>query len=128
LEGSYAVVRRALVESPQLLEFVELYIKEYHKMPSEMAAYGFDLLKLIALSIAWAGYYDGQAIKKAIDTVISSFSGATGRKVLDHNGNVLQEYEVLKIIKVGEVYKFETVGYWIPISATKAFINWTIKQ
>ncbi|MEM2534517.1 MAG: ABC transporter substrate-binding protein, partial [Candidatus Nezhaarchaeales archaeon] len=46
LEGSYVVVKRALVESPQLLEFMELYIKTYYRLPSEMAAYGFDSLKL----------------------------------------------------------------------------------
>ncbi|MEM2535207.1 MAG: hypothetical protein QXD12_05310, partial [Candidatus Nezhaarchaeales archaeon] len=84
--------------------------------------------KLIALSIVWAGYYDGQTIRKAIDTTISLFSGATGRKVLDSNGNVLQDYEILKIVKINETHKFETVGYWIPISASKAFINWTVKQ
>ncbi|MEM2213585.1 MAG: ABC transporter substrate-binding protein [Candidatus Nezhaarchaeales archaeon] len=128
LEGSYVVVKRALVESPQLLEFMELYIKTYYRLPSEMAAYGFDSLKLIALSIVWAGYYDGQTIRKAIDTTISLFSGATGRKVLDSNGNVLQDYEILKIVKINETHKFETVGYWIPISASKAFINWTVKQ
>ncbi|MEM2724535.1 MAG: ABC transporter substrate-binding protein [Candidatus Nezhaarchaeales archaeon] len=128
LEGSYVVVKRALVESPQLLEFMELYIKTYYRLPSEMAAYGFDSLKLIALSIVWAGYYDGQTIRKAIDTTISLFSGATGRKVLDSNGNVLQDYEILKIVKINETHKFETVGYWIPMSASKAFINWTVKQ
>lgn len=128
LEGSYVVVRRALVRDPQLQNFLELYIKTYNKVPNEVAAYGFDSLKLAALSIAWAGLYDGQTIRKALDNVVSTFSGATGRKLLDLNGNVIQDYEILKIVKVDGDYGFKSVGYWVPISTSKALINWTVKQ
>lgn len=127
LEGSYIVVKRTIAESPQFQGFIELYSKMYNRTPSGIAAYGFDSLMLTALSIAWAGHYDGPAIRKALDTLTSSFSGITGRKILDPNGNVIQDYEILKIVKVDETYKFETAGYWVPVSASKAFINWIVK-
>lgn len=128
LEGSYVVVRSPPVRGPQMQDFMEVYVKTYNREPSEMAAYGFDVLRLIALSIAWAGHYDGPTIRKSIDIVIGSFVGATGRKILDSNGNAFQDYEILRLVKDNEAYKFKTVGYWTPISPSKAFISWTAEQ
>lgn len=127
LEGSYAVIRCSPTEYPQMQDFIDLYVKTYKREPNEIAAYGFDSLRLIALSIAWTGQYDGPAIRKVVNEIANSFSGVTGRKVMDFNGNVIQDYEILKVVRIDDTYRFITVGYWIPVNASKAIIKWTAK-
>jgi ABC-type branched-subunit amino acid transport system substrate-binding protein len=119
LTGSYLVARRNATLSPGFESFAELYRVVYRKEPREMAAYGFDSLMLVALSSAYAGEYKGSAIKGAMDA-LCKFVGITWPKFLDPKGNIVQEYDVLKVVDGG----CKVVGRWVPTDVGKAYIEW----
>jgi ABC-type branched-subunit amino acid transport system substrate-binding protein len=120
--GSYLVARRNASLSPRFEDFAELYRRVYREEPHEMAAYGFDSLVLAALSSAYAGKYNSSAVRGAMDA-LCDFTGITGPKFLDSKGNVVQEYDILRVVEGGR--KIEVVGRWVPVDAEKARIEWS---
>ena len=126
LAGSYLVARRSATLSPHFKSFAELYRMVYHGEPHEMAVYGFDALVLAALGTAYAGKYNGSAIRESTD-LLCSFMGVTWPKFLDSKGNAVQEHAILKVVKAEEGYGLEVVGYWVPTGVERAFIEWLEK-
>ncbi len=62
------------------------------------------------MAIAYAGVYDGEAIRNALDYVSQGYKGATGDKTFDDKGDVGGEYMVW-IVKGNE---FVETGKWSP--------------
>jgi ABC-type branched-subunit amino acid transport system substrate-binding protein len=121
LTGSYIVMRWNVTLSPRFKEFAELYRRVYQEEPHEMAVYGFDSLMLTTLSSAYAGKYNGSAVKGVMD-VLCDFIGITWPKFLDSKGNVVQEHDILRVVEGGRT--IEAVGRWVPTDAKKARIEW----
>ena len=124
LNCSCFVVRQNVTLAPRFRDFAELYRKVYRNEPDEMAAHGFDALVLATLSTAYAGKYDGSAIREAMDMLCSLIDGATGPKFLDSKGNAIRGYAILRLIGVHGVNRFELAGRWVPISVEKALVEW----
>mgnify|MGYP000212136268 CR=1 FL=1 len=104
----------------------EVFEKEYKarfgRDPSPYAYFTYDAVWLAALSILFAGKYDGEAVRKALPIVAEHFMGVTGYKVLDKNGDAAgSDYTVWQLVLEDGEYRFKDVGVWRYPAATFTF-------
>jgi len=104
--GMYGVKRYLPVESILHKQFVQAYIEKFGAGPGKYADYTYDATMLASLAIAYAGDYNGTAIRDALFTVSKFFMGTTGPKLFDHYGDVSQDYDVWKVVYEDGRYKF----------------------
>ena len=67
------------------------------------------------LSAGIAPSYDGPQIKSALKKVSEWYTGATGYKLLDKNGDpAFYKYDVWKVVKTDTGYDYRIIGSWTP--------------
>ena len=80
-------------ETPEYKHYVESWGKKY---PGEdlpiFGAYNYDMVKLTAKAIEAADEYTADAVKAALVEVAKGYTGATGDKTFDQNGDVGATY------------------------------------
>jgi len=98
-EGTIVANMRWNPESkdPIVREFVDNYRQRFNKDPEVYAAVGYDLIKLIALSIERGGV-TSDGIKNALYS-IKDFHGVTGLTSFDEYGEVIKEYDMFIVEK-----------------------------
>ena len=102
------------VVSPASVRFQELW-KEHYGVEYEgeiYADYAYDAAKIALMAIAYAGVYDGEAIKDALPYVGHAYKGASGDKTFDEYGDVAGDYTIWKVELVEGEYKFVPIGKW----------------
>ncbi len=130
IEGSYVIHVLVNKESQAYREFEGLYREVYGEEPSDLSAFGYDALMLMSVSLAYAGQYNGTAVKYALFQVGKLFNGITGQKAFDENGNAMQAFEVLRVLydHVSGKLKLKLVGYWTPKIEGGAAITWILSS
>ncbi|AEF95636.1 ABC transporter substrate-binding protein [Methanotorris igneus] len=93
-------------------KFAEAYKAKFGFEPGLFCDTTYDATKLAILAVAKAESYDGEAIKKALYEVSKDYIGASGKKTFDENGDVPQDYEIWKVVKVDGEYDIKVVGKW----------------
>jgi branched-chain amino acid transport system substrate-binding protein len=86
--------------NPESKKFIDAYIKKYGIRPELDAAFGYDVVNLIALAIKNGGY-NSEGIKNALLT-IKDFQGAVGRINILPNGDT-EIPIVIRTIKEGNI-------------------------
>ena len=94
--------------NPASVHFVKLFKEHFGREPGIYADYAYDATKMALMAIAYAGVYDGEAIKNALPYVSLCYKGATGDKTFDENGDVGGEYMIWRVVN-GE---FVPIGKW----------------
>ncbi|MHC1629021.1 MAG: ABC transporter substrate-binding protein [Candidatus Nezhaarchaeales archaeon] len=110
--GMYGIKPYSPTESVFHRMFVQAHIEKFGVEPGKYAGYTYDATMLAALAIAYAGDYNGTAIRDALFTVSKFFMGSTGPKIFDQYGDVPQDYEIWKVVYENGQYKFEIIGRW----------------
>jgi hypothetical protein len=64
------------------------------------------------MSIAYAGEYDGEAIKDALFYAGYSYKAASGDKTFDEYGDVSGDYIIWNVELIKGDYQFNTIGKW----------------
>ncbi|HTP49948.1 MAG TPA: ABC transporter substrate-binding protein [Anaeromyxobacteraceae bacterium] len=112
--GNGATMPQTFIESgastPKQLAFLEAYWKRFNEKPIAVAvaaAQGYDSLYLIAMAIEQAGSTEGPKIKAALENLLKSYEGVTGRYVkpfspTDHEA-VKQANVMMGVVKGGMV-------------------------
>ena len=89
--------------------FAAIYEAEFGVAPGVYADTCYDATKLVALAIEKVGY-DGAKIKDALRDVGKDYAGASGTITFNEIGDRTSgDFEVWKVIKDGDTYKYERV-------------------
>ena len=102
------------VESPGSIHFKKMW-KEHFGEDYAGQIYGdyaYDAAKIALMAIAYAGEYEGEAIKDALFYSGSSYKGASGDKTFDEYGDVAGDYIVWKVKQTAGQYSFASIGKW----------------
>ncbi len=94
-------------DDPAVQEFVKNYTAKYKKAPDDMAALGYDGLKILADAITRAGSTDAQAVRDAL-AATKDFNGVTGKITIDDKRNA-HKPAVIQTIEKGKFKFVETV-------------------
>ncbi|MEM5947059.1 ABC transporter substrate-binding protein [Spirochaetia bacterium 38H-sp] len=88
--------------------FVEAYQKKYDKVPSALAALGYDAMKILAAAIEKANSTDAEAIKKALAETNGKF--VTGQVSFDEKHNPIKSAVINEVVPEGDklVIKYKT--------------------
>lgn len=124
--GMYGTQPHSPAESMFHQMFVQAHIEMFGEEPGIYADYTYDATMLAALAIAYAGDYNGTAIRDALFTVSKFFMGSTGPKPFDQYGDVdvPQDYDIWKVVYEDGEYKFEVVGHWTLGAGGESVITW----
>ncbi|RLE50169.1 MAG: hypothetical protein DRJ21_01890 [Candidatus Methanomethylicota archaeon] len=117
--GMMGTKPRSPIGTPAYKKFAEKYRARFGEDPGLYSDYTYDAVKLVALAVAFAGEYSGEAIRDALFMVSQNYVGVTGPKSFNEYGDVPQEYDVWKVVYVNGEYKFEIVGQWTPMTGFK---------
>lgn len=100
-------------ESYYYKQFYQAYKETFGEDPSLYGDYMFDATMIAILSVAKAGVYDGEEIKKAIPVAAQYYIGATGQKAMDENGDpLLSMYDIWEIVTGAEGPEFNFIAKW----------------
>lgn len=87
--------------------------------PMGYTHFAYDIVWTLALAIDRAGKYDGLAVKEALLDVLKEYEGASGRVILDENGDrVPLKYDIWAIVRVGDKYEWKVIGFYDVLSDT----------
>jgi len=104
LNGSFFSCHSSMEnQDPVVQDFVKKYEAKYGKRPDDIAALGYDGLKMIVDAIKRAGSTDPQAIRDALAST-KDFPGVTGKITIDAKRNA-HKPAVIQTIEEGR-YKF----------------------
>ncbi len=87
-----------LRETPEVKKFVELFKKEYNRMPDTSAALYYDTAIVLFYAISQAGTTVPEKIVDALHN-IKNFEGVTGKITFTEDGDVADKKSFLKIVK-----------------------------
>jgi branched-chain amino acid transport system substrate-binding protein len=113
-ESGMIGTRPLSVESPASVHFKKMW-KEHFGEDYAGQIYGdyaYDAAKVALMAIAYAGDYDGEAIKDAMDYAGAAYKGASGDKTFDEFGDVAGDYVIWNTQLVEDEYEFVTIGKW----------------
>ncbi|MFC1803724.1 ABC transporter substrate-binding protein [Thermoproteota archaeon] len=74
--------------------------------------YAYDAAKVALMAVAYAGNYDGEAIKDALFYSGLTYKGASGDKTFDEFGDVAGDYIIWNTQLIDDEYAFVTIGKW----------------
>jgi branched-chain amino acid transport system substrate-binding protein len=96
-------------QSPVIQDFLKSYKAKYNgEEPDDMAALGYDSVKVLVDAMKRAGTVEADKLKEAINAT-KDFPGVTGKITLDANRNASKPAVVMEIKGTGYKYK-ETVA------------------
>ncbi len=107
MEGMYLTRPASPEGNPEYQKFFKLYKEMYGKDPGIYSDTEYDATMLAAAAIREAGN-DGEKIKNALPAISQNYTGVTGNKSFDENGDVPQDYIVLEVINKTMV----PIGNW----------------
>jgi branched-chain amino acid transport system substrate-binding protein len=113
--------------SPELTEKADVVKKVIREKlgrdPMGYTYFAYDIAWTLALAIDRAGKYDPIAVKEALNEVLKEYTGASGKVILDENGDrVPLRYDIWAIVKVGDKYEWKVVGSY---DVLKDRIQWS---
>jgi len=95
---------------------VQVYCELKDKLgytPDPYSLIAYDALYVLALAIAEAGPDDVNAVAQAIYKVTENYEGASGKIVLDENGDrVATDYGIFEVVKEGDAYTWRITKIW----------------
>lgn len=99
-------------ESPKTPIVREVINRELGRDPMGYTYFAYDILWTVALAIDKVGY-DPVAVKNVLPEVLKDYVGASGRIMLDENGDrSLAYYDIWVVVRVDGDYKWEVVGLY----------------
>jgi branched-chain amino acid transport system substrate-binding protein len=90
-------------KDPQVQAFVKEYQAKYGKVPSDMAALGYDAAMFVKNAVRVADSTESTKIRDAINST-KDFQGITGRISLDANRNAVKSAVITKTTDSGFIY------------------------
>jgi branched-chain amino acid transport system substrate-binding protein len=90
-------------KDPKVQAFVAEYKAKYGKVPSDMAALGYDAANFVKNAIRVAGSVDSSKIRDAINAT-KNFEGITGNISLDANRNAIKSAVITRTTETGFVF------------------------
>jgi len=101
-------------KNPVTLQFEKAYKDRFGKDPTAYSYYTYDSVWLAALSILACGKYDSQCVYSTLPAIAQTFTGASGYKKLDANGDVESaDYEIWQMTRDGAEFTFKRIGAWL---------------
>jgi len=108
------------------LHFLSEYRSKTGSNPISFTLYTYDAVWLAALSIIFAGKYDGETIKNALPLVAKIYSGISGSLELDNAGDRARtDYFIYTLTEKDGKYDYVDVGAY---SCDKDSIEWFSKS
>lgn len=99
--------------NPIRTAFEQKYRERFGLDPSPWALYMYDAAWLAALTTLVVGEYDGALARTALPHVARLFTGASGHKLLDRNGDAaVGVYDAMVAREVNGTYTAVTFGQW----------------
>ncbi|MEM4553321.1 MAG: ABC transporter substrate-binding protein [Ignisphaera sp.] len=81
--------------------------------PMGYTYFAYDIAWTIALALDSVGEYDAVAVKNKLPEVLADYEGASGKIVLDENGDrALAYYDIWTVVKVDDRYEWKIVGLY----------------
>jgi branched-chain amino acid transport system substrate-binding protein len=112
--GMIGTATRVATDTLAYQHFVDNHRKVFGVGPGLFADTYFDATMLAVLSIARAGVYEGPAIRTALIEVSQTYSGPSGPKPFDRNGDPPQDYDIWAVVQRQDTYDIATIGSWTP--------------
>ncbi|MEM1646241.1 MAG: ABC transporter substrate-binding protein [Ignisphaera sp.] len=81
--------------------------------PMGYTYFTYDIAWTIALALDKAGIYDAVAVKNILPEVLKEYVGASGKIILDENGDrALAYYDIWTVVKVDNKYEWKVIGLY----------------
>jgi len=114
----------APTKSDKYAAFIPRYLAESNGVfPDVYALATYDTVWIAALSILYAGVYNGAAIQKVVITVANNYYGVTGWPDMNANGDrSIQDFDIWGVYAVNSTATWVDVGTW---SSTSDAITFT---
>lgn len=98
---------------PLAAKFESDYKARFGRDPSPYAYFTYDAVWLACMAVLYAGKYDADAIKNALPVVAERFTGVTGYKAFDENGDARgSDYTIWQYRFADGKYGFRDIGMW----------------